>query len=71
MPFLFLVLTTDGFSQALGTNSFVGGGLQNIVTATSDQGFIGAGARNTNAANNGGIGQVWIITLKLKLGVPF
>jgi len=55
VPFLFFVLTTDGFSQALGPNSFVGGGLQNTVTATSDQGFIGAGARNTNAANNCGI----------------
>jgi len=55
VPFLFFVLTTDGFSQALGTNSFVGGGLQNTVTATSTNGFIGAGARNTNEANNGGI----------------
>ena len=55
VPFLYFVLTTDGFSQALGPNSFVGGGLQNTVTATSDQGFIGAGARNTNAANNCGI----------------
>jgi hypothetical protein len=55
VPFLFFVLTTDGFSQALGTNSFVGAGLQNTVTVTSANGFIGAGARNTNAANNGGI----------------
>jgi len=55
VPFLLFVLTTDGFSQALGTNSFVGAGLQNTVTATSANGFIGAGARNTNAANNGGI----------------